>query len=381
MREKIFFILFIFLSMSSILCAQVWDEPMELGIYCGDGEIAYDSDNMTYLVLIRDHIYLHFIKSADGGATWSETMQLGHLSRFSGSPDIAIDSNNEIYVVYKWSYFWRVDEELFFVKSTDRGETWTEPIQIAFTPYCSTRSNILIDSNDVIHVIWNDVIYGTQEPYESMGAFHISSEDGGETWSDPVQIENAYEKQDALIDSENNIYVFGRPMPGANDIYCFKSEDGGENWTHSFAGTWFFPAAAVDRNDTLHLVSGNYGDTLFYQCSLDRGETWSEPRPIAAITPTDESSKDIAVDNMNNIIVAYQNTCGENNEIYYIKSPNSGITWIREWKLTETLEESIHPKLFIDPNYIIHLLWDECVPEVYSQAFYIRGFLRGKNVK
>jgi len=381
MKEKILIVFFISLSLSLLLNAQVWDEPKELGSGWCSHEIAYDSDNMTYIVWPGDDCNISFIKSSNGGGTWSEIRYIGR-PYFSENSDIAVDSNNNICVVFEWSSEFHVHHQLFFTKSTDKGEDWSNPKQIAFTAYSSAFPCIVIDSNDVIHVIWNEIIYEPEPPNTKMGVFHISSEDGGETWSDPVCIEKAYESNDdAIIDSQNNIYVFGPLLLDSGegkDLYCFKSEDAGTCWTYSKIGSLWWPAATVDLDDTLHVITDNLNDMLYYQYSLDRGETWSEPEAIAFLTGT-SFAKDIEVDEGNNIIVVYQSKSEGNYEIHYIRSPNRGLIWIREWKLTETLRNSFVPTFVIDQNYIIHLVWNEVTEGTFDpDVYYIRGFLRGK---
>ena len=71
MKEKIYIVFFIVLSIPLILNAQVWDEPKKLGLGWCSHEIAYDSDNLIYIVRPGHDCNIAFIKSSDGGGTWS----------------------------------------------------------------------------------------------------------------------------------------------------------------------------------------------------------------------------------------------------------------------------------------------------------------------
>lgn len=387
---------FLILSISLMFYAQKWDEPKKISEWWNTHEIAFDSDNNIYMVWPwRGDV--GFTKSTDSGETWSAIKDLTNsLPNLIGDPDIAIDSNNNLYVVFEYNVAETNDPprkyQLFFTKSEDRGETWTPPTQIAESLQNALWPRIVIDSNDIIHIIWHDTYYAhspsSPPPGQHVDFCHTKSSDGGTSWSlaNLIVSGRGAWTLDAAVDSQDNLYAFWS-LDGV--VSCYKSTDGGTSWTFCQFGWGEYLAAAIDSEDVIHVVwtkrTGNeYEHILFYQKSEDRAETWRSAQELALIYGPSywnpESWPAIAVDPHKTVIVAYQDRSSGNFEIYCRRSPNSGRTWQKKEKLTNTAWQSLQPSLFIDKNYIIHLLWNEVVPEgpFYSDLFYIRGFLRGQ---
>ena len=111
------------------------------------------------------------------------------LFRFwaSGFPQITAGPDGEVYVVYtaRPPDAKRDDGDIFFLASTDRGETWSrkrlnddDTDRVQFFPAISAGPD------GMIHVMWGDM---RDDPVEARyHIYYTSSEDGGETW-----IENA----------------------------------------------------------------------------------------------------------------------------------------------------------------------------------------------
>jgi hypothetical protein len=100
-------------------------------------------------------------------------------------PRIAVGPGGEVYVVFTGvpSENPEDDGEVYFVKSTDQGATWSR--RVAINDDASGRvqffPEIAVSPNGDLHAMWGDMRDDRREAY-----FHIyyaSSTDGGETWS------------------------------------------------------------------------------------------------------------------------------------------------------------------------------------------------------
>ena len=111
------------------------------------------------------------------------------LFRFwaSGFPQIAIGPQGEVYVVYtaKPPDSKRDDGDIFFLASTDQGETWSRKrLNDDATDRVQFFPSVSAGPDGMIHVMWGDM---RDDPVEARyHIYYTSSEDGGETW-----IENA----------------------------------------------------------------------------------------------------------------------------------------------------------------------------------------------
>ena len=111
------------------------------------------------------------------------------LFRFWGTvfPQITVGPQGEVYVAYtaKPSDSKEDDGDIYFLASTDRGETWSrEKLNDDDTNHVQFFPSISAGPDGVIHAMWGDM---RDDPVETRyHIYYTSSEDGGETW-----IENA----------------------------------------------------------------------------------------------------------------------------------------------------------------------------------------------
>ena len=86
--------------------------------------------------------------------TWEATKRLTWNSNPSLEPAIAIDLNNHIHLVWN-NYTPSYQEEIFYKKSTNGGTNWTTK-RLTWNSSFSMYPAIGVDSNNHIHVVWQD---------------------------------------------------------------------------------------------------------------------------------------------------------------------------------------------------------------------------------
>ena len=92
--------------------------------------------------------------------TWEKTKRLSWTLGGSYAPDSAVDTKNHIHVV--WQDDTPGKDEIYYKKSTNGGTSWTTK-RLTWTPDNSWWPAIAVDSNDYIHVVWQDY---TQNNFE-----------------------------------------------------------------------------------------------------------------------------------------------------------------------------------------------------------------------
>lgn len=185
----------------------------------------------------------------------------------------------------------------------------------------SYSPDITIDLNDHIHVVYQD---NTLENFE---IYHKKSEDGGKTWTTRRLTQSFTWSEDPTItvDRNNHIHVvYFEYSIGDYEIYAKKSKNGGVDWsTRKLAQSPVPPeekTTAVDSNNHIHEVwedneSGNY--EIFYKISKDRRKSWKSKR----LTWNSGCSRSpaIALDSNNHVYVVWEDNTSGNYEIYFMK--------------------------------------------------------------
>jgi hypothetical protein len=103
-----------------------------------------------------------------GAQTWTASKRLTWLTGDSYHAAEAVDSEDNIHVV------WQDDSqgssfEIFYKRSTDGGTTWPEYKRLTWNAEASRYSSIDVDSNNNIHLVWDNMISGRCEIFYRKG--------------------------------------------------------------------------------------------------------------------------------------------------------------------------------------------------------------------
>ncbi len=332
--------------------------------------IAVGSNDYIHVVWIEDspgNNEIYYKKSTDGGTTWS-TQRLTWTPDSSGSPSIAVDSNDYIHVVWSESYIGG-NSEVFYKKSTDGGTSWTTK-RLTWNPDSSGNPRIAVDSNDHIHVVWSDNTPGVSE------IFYKKSTDGGTTWTTRRLTWNANTSSlpDIAIDSSDHIHVVWTQLYSQDndEIYYKKSTDGGTTWTTrrlTWNSSYSWEAQiATDTGNNIYVVwydksSGWWH--IYLKISTDGGSTWTSKR-LTWNTGRSETPV-ITTHSSGHIHIAWMDITPGNWEIYYKNSTDNGVSWSTE-RLTWNPGLSDSPDIAVDSNEYVHIVWEDSTPgndEIY----------------
>lgn len=165
---------------------------------------------------------------------WSRVQRLG-TSYYNA---VAADSKGTLHALYNEALFESVDgeallSEIFYRSSTDGGQTWSVRQNIAQLPGGDQRMQIMVDSRDRIHVVWehgSDWYLALDTP--EYGVYR-RSDDGGQTWQEATLLGVG---DVPIVQATLGLTPDGTPIVvyrSAYDtqIYFQTSPDGGDTWT------------------------------------------------------------------------------------------------------------------------------------------------------
>ena len=391
MRKKLhFYVLlgFVFFAAASVLSA--WTGPNRLtwtarnswamdmaigsGIYSNNIHIVYVEN------LGGGNYEVYYKKSTDYGATWTSTVRLTWAAGYSTTPKIALDSSQNIYVVYADN---RTGTNLvYFKKSTDGGSTWSA--STALTTFDSSSSpDIAVQSSGAttyIHVVmrwWA----GSSRGYDIV---HKRSTTGGDSWTSlglVGQMNTNSDSPSIAADSLGNLHVaWVENISANNEIYYRKntSYGGYSSWTTAERITWnsgnsIEPCITVDPSNNVYLVwsDNNFGayDILFKK--KDSVTPWGIIYRLTYTTGNARRPNLCVYETLKVHLAFYDNSRNSNNEIYYNYSADGGNNWGTLQRLTWTSAESIYPVLGVDyANKDTHLIYSDRIWRNYHEIVY-----------
>jgi len=293
----------------------------------------------------------------DGGVTWSTTFPQfstcaggtaangGNYER-SSDPWVTFSPNGVAHQISLSVNFVSDPATAILVsKSTDGGDTWSEPITVVRDPsgeapfLFNDKESITADPNDsrFVYAIWDrlrfpsDVAnFNAQHAFSFRGDTVFSrTTDGGATWEParvifaPVKNQSTIGHQIVVLPTGELIDLFtlfqgsGNNRPGSS-LAMMRSTDHGETWTvpkviHKiqFNGAFdpdtdrpiraegFVPEVAVDpRTGNIYATWQDirFGgvDQIAFSMSTDRGDTWSGPIKVSQTPPSADPANEQA---------------------------------------------------------------------------------------
>ena len=242
--------------------------------------------------------------------------------------------------------------------------TWAGAKRLTWNSGNSRNPVIAYDSSDNIHIVWDDNTPARQEIY------YRRSTDGGTTWTSAKRLTklNGDSRVPSIaVDPSDNVHIVWFDMtPGNNEIYYTRSINGGINWSSPKRMTWnpsssTHPCIAAGSGSDLHIVwqdDGPGNEEIYYKRSTNEGLSWPLTKRLtwnsgASMYPG------VASDSGNDIHVVWTDQTPGNYEVFYKKSTNGGANWPLTKRLTWNSGASGAPSVATDAGDNIYLVWND----------------------
>ena len=261
--------------------------------------VATDNQGNVYVVWHdnrNENWDIYFAKSTDGGANFSTNVQVVNDPDTQYEAALAIDNDGNIYVTWIHSYYtgFYNDYDVYSAKSTNGGQTFTTPVRIDDNDGDDWQysANIKVDESGIIYVAWTDHRNGRSNIY------FAKSTDGGESFSENIRVNSTDYGQgypDLALDDTENIYVVWKDSrdyysSNTTQVYLAESTDSGASFEAgvqvndaniTISITYLYPSLAVTGDGKIYVSWwDNRNDNLdvYLTRSYDGGVSFSPSR-------------------------------------------------------------------------------------------------------
>lgn len=124
---------------------------------------------------------LYFVHSTDSGQTWSNNVQINRGVDRVYSPNMAVDTDNKnLYVVWRSGY--HANANMFLVRSADNGQSWSNRVRVDGAIGRIFNPNLAVGDSGNLYVTWQN------REQSNFSIYFIRSRDGGQTWSEKMRV-------------------------------------------------------------------------------------------------------------------------------------------------------------------------------------------------
>ena len=362
-------VIFALASTLGLSYAQIFQTPVDLSKDIPESrepQITVAGDNVDIIWTgfgsgVEDQDDVFFKKSSDGGATFSDTINLSKNIGSSFNPRIAVSGNN-VYVIWQDDTGNTGNTSLFFQKSSDGGATFSDTINLSNDTGFATDPRMSLFGN-AIHVIWQDDTLGPDE------ILYKRSIDNGNSFFETMNI-----SQSVDIDSingkiyaiNNKVYIVwteGNFNEGRTSIFARASSDGGATFSNSVnlsnnTGYANIPrVAAFGDNEYVMWMQGrfNQGEIIFRKSS-DGGATFGQSIRLSNNNGT--SSNPLVFTDGRYVYSVWMSNETNKANVYSKSSSDDGTTFENTKNLTQGSLGVSNPAIAANKS-TIYIVWVE----------------------
>lgn len=341
------------------------------------GQVAASGDSVfvVWEESVQGQNYDIFVKrSQNGGSTFGAAANLSRNAGFSEHPQIAA-SGSSVYVV--WADNTSGNKEVLFARSTSGGNAFGAAGPLS-SPGANSYNQEIAASGNSVYVVWQE-----QRDGSDVVVFRASS-DGGKTFGDPVVIAENVDSEafPKVAADESTVHVVWA-NPGQPGLRHVSSSDGGTTFSEVKQLNGSRPvgeAQVAVHGDNVYVVWGGLNahsvDQLFYVTSSDGGAIFSEPAGIdnsalakpmnveLAIMPGEDEGEHFVH------IVAQVEVSAENEEILLVSTAD-GITFTEPVNVSNNAGISECPSIAVSGSNIF-VVWEDRTAG-NNEILYARG--------
>jgi hypothetical protein len=323
----------------------------------GDSHIA-SSGNTAYMSWTSEVDQISkilFAKSSNGGSSFEgrKTLSDDGGDHFAFVSDIAA-SGNKVYIV--WTDVTDTESDIVFIKSTDGGNSFTQPIKLnTGNPPLGSQPAIAVSGSNV-YVVWTDEACCPNVSDLDSDIYLAVSTNDGATFSSPINVYNNPDTESAfpsVAGSGSNVYVVWRDIdlnsPNINKILYAKSSNTGASFSSpvTLGPDQSFSADIKVSGNNVYVVYSHRtinpdSFKVFFVKSTDGGTTFGSPISFSDTIPDATRSLNPSVDvSGDNVAVTWavrnDNDVNAHFEIFFRGSTDAGNTFSQPVSVSSAL--------------------------------------------
>jgi hypothetical protein len=267
-------------------------------------------------------------------------------------------SGSVVHVV--WSDLRDSNNEIYYKRSTDAGVNWGTDTRLTSNSSDSRYPSVAV-SGSVIHVVWYDNRDGNNEIY------YKRSTDAGVSWGADTRLTNntGNSQSPSVAVTGSVVHIAWEDNRNANyDIYYKRSSDGGISWGTDVRMTnnnssYSASASITVSGSVVHVVWYDNRDgnqEIYYKRSTDAGISWGADVRLTNNTGASYFPS-VAVSGSVVHVVWIDGRDG-NNEIYCKRSTDAGLSWGADTRLTNNTAYSFYPSIAVSGS-VVHVIWED----------------------
>jgi len=326
----------------------------------------------------------------DDGNEKQDTIELLFAKNLSNSPGssegaaIAVDRTGNINVA--WYEHEASNLDIYFTRSTDHGNSWSRPVLVLSGVYSITifpRPAIAVDRDGNIYIAFSNS--AGVSTYPDNDVYIIRSSDNGLSWTQPLNISNNPKPNFSLVIAVDGSNIYTGWLEAEDyKVHFGRSTDTGETWSLSSFNSGHLSlneilSIAVDSYGNVNLVWDDAWDHVYFSRSVDNGESWSQPREIPNYLNSPRFNPQMIVDNQGDIMLVWSADFSNDNiyEVYFTISVDYGENWSFPITVTENLKNIsiFEPVITINAEGTIHVVG--CADILSKGIFLIRSYDNG----
>ncbi|NHK32431.1 MAG: hypothetical protein FK730_13840 [Asgard group archaeon] len=289
--------------------------------------IIQDQKNYTHICWLASlgQLYYRYFN----GISWSELQLVSEISQYDL---FSFSSFSDGSIIFVWSKLKDSTTQLFSKCYNPLFNNWSSEHQVINTPYNSIKPNLVVDSNDLVHLIWLEefeFLSNTSVYYKSFNRdYEISSETKISAQC------NTLTDARIVVDNYNNLHAIWEEKDGYTFKLAYRKQVDNIWLSKIFINPYYAdnPAIFYDSNNITHFIWYE-GNSLMYR-TINQSMQLSEIE--SAVEFCGGTHPELVVDSYGNVHVIYLADPLE----YTVASPPTefGINYIVRKKITLTTE-------------------------------------------
>jgi hypothetical protein len=317
---------------------------------------------------------IFYAESSDDGKTWTSPKDVSGTPGQSSQPDIAVEKDGGIDVVWTDTTAGENTPDIYFARSADGGKTWTAAKDISTTPGSSTEPAVATGPDNSIHIVWSD----TSKGEKNRDIYYCCSTDGGKTFAkDPllpaVDISNTpgnSSEPTIAVGQLGTVHVaWLDSTPGASRPDVIYLQNQGGTWTnltnvsHSSRISSHPSLACGPKSKVLITWSDNSRKENAADIWFEATQTplhFAKARPInISNSPGVSSQPSIAADEKGRLAIVWSDTSsGEKSPDIFARISDGGSEFTNVLDVSNTPGVSKHPDVTISGSHMF-VVWQD----------------------